>query len=123
MVEKSSLSRKIDSRLRSVRSCLEALPWYLERYGDGSETSGRSSGDQVALHYEWGDTFDRLSRAHAWYPDGEMGDEQAERHRENLALLAAQIPVIRQLGLVEPSGALAVGLVSTSPSQTRARPA
>ena len=106
MVEKSTLSRKIDVRLRSIREHLNALDWYAERYGSGPTGGAKPDADFDALHYEWGDTLDRFEGAHSWYLGGDMSDEQAARHRENLALLAAQIPVIRQLGLRLPSDAL-----------------
>jgi len=123
MVETSTLSRKIDSRLRSLKSHLDALPWYAERYGSGSAGGAEPDANLDALHYEWRDTLDRFEDAHAWYLAGEMSDAQAERHRGNLALLATQIPVIRQLGLGLPSEKLAATLDSTSPSPSQVRPA
>jgi hypothetical protein len=105
MVEKSTLSRKIDVRLRSIRDHLNALDWYGERFG--AVTSRDNGADWDALEAEWRDTLDRFEGAHAWYLAGDMSNEQAERHRGNLALLATHVPVIRQLGLRLPSEVLA----------------
>jgi hypothetical protein len=121
MVEKSTLSRKIDSRLRSLRTHLDALPWYAERYGSGPAAGAEPDATYDALHYEWRDTLDRFDGAHTWYLAGDMSDEQAERHRQNLALLATQLPLIRQLGLKMPGEALIVvpGVAGEKRAQAR----
>jgi hypothetical protein len=115
MVEQTTLSRKIDSRLRSLRRRLEALPWYVERYDPTAHLQVGSGADLDALHYEWRDTLDRLDGAHEWYLAGKMSGEQAERHRQNLALLAQHLPAIRQLGLQRPGEALCAPLDASSP--------
>ncbi len=106
MVEKSTLTRKIDARLRSMRGRIESLSLYAERYGASVNGSAAAGRDLDALHYERLDTLDRLDSAQEWFLAGDMNDEQAERHRRNLLLLAEQVPVIRQLGLKMPNRAL-----------------
>jgi hypothetical protein len=123
MVEKSALTAKIDSRLRSLRSRLEALPWYAERYGSAPIADEKRDANIDALLYEWHDTLDRFEGAHEWYLAGQMSAEQAHRHRANLALLANQTPVIRQLGLAMPGDDLLAAAKSQPPDPARARPA
>ena len=115
--------RRIDSRLRSLKGRLEALPWYAERFGSGPTGSATSDANLEALRYELGDTLDRFDGAHAWYLADEMSDEQAERHRQNLALLATRVPAIRQLGLRLPSGDLLAALGSVAAARAEAEPA
>ena len=121
MVEKASVARSIDVRLRSLLEQLEALPWYAERFG---EAAGPESGaDWDALEAEWRDGLDRFDRLHGWFLAGAMNAEQAERHRQNLALLAESVPLLRDLKIALPKGELARWLDENSPSRTLAEPA
>ena len=121
MVEKATLNRKIDIRLRSLRERLEALPWYAERF---VTPNGVDEGaDWLALEAEWRDGLDRFDGAHAWFLNGVLNAEQAERHRQNLALLAESVPLLRDLKIALPKGELARWLDENSPTRTLAEPA
>jgi hypothetical protein len=121
MVEKTTLTRKIDVRLRSLRERLEALPWYAERFG--SVTSRDNGADWLALEAEWRDGLDRFDRVHEWFLAGVLNAEQAERHRQNLALLAESTPLLRQLRIALPKGALARWLDDRPAKPSLAEPA
>lgn len=103
MVNKSALTRKIEVRLSWMRDHFQDLRWHAERYGSTVDGHAASSPDLEALRYEWQDVLDRLEGLHEWFLDGKLSPEQAAQHRQNLALLAAQLPAIRQLGLRMPS--------------------
>ena len=121
MVEKATLNRKIDVRLRSLRERLDALPWYAERF---CTATGLDQGaDWLALEAEWRDGLDRFDGAHEWFLTGMMSAEQAEKHRQNLTLLARSLPLLRQLKIALPKGALARWIDENRPAQTLAEPA
>jgi hypothetical protein len=121
MVEKATLNRKIDVRLRSLRKRLEALPWYAERF---CTATGLDQGaDWIALEAEWRDGLDRFDGAHEWYLSGMLDAEQADKHRQNLLLLAESVPFLRDLKIALPKGKLARWLDDNTPAQTLAEPA
>ena len=121
MVEKATLTRRIDVGLRSRRDELEALPWYAERF---CTASGLDQGaDWIALAAEWSDGLDRFDRLHGWFLDGEMNAEQAEKHRQNLTLLAESLPLLRQLEIALPKGQVARWIEENRPARTLAEPA
>lgn len=121
MVEKATLTRRIDVRLRSLHEQIEALPWYAERF---CTAAGLDQGaDWLALEAEWRDGLDRFDRVHAWFLAGELSAEQVEKHRRNLALLAESVPLLRQLEIALPKGELARWLDENTPARTLAEPA
>src|SRR6266496_3384801 len=105
MAEKTALARKIDVRLRSIRGQLEALGPHRARFGPLA--AGDHGPDWDALEVEWRDTLHRLEWMHERFVQGEVSPAQANQHRQNLALLKKQMPVLRQLALDLPSGSLA----------------
>jgi hypothetical protein len=121
MVEKATLARRIDVELRSRRDELEALPWYAERFCTAGELD--QGADWISLAAEWSDGLDRFDRLHGWFLSGEMNAEQAEQHRQNLALLATSLPLLLQLKIALPKGALARWLDENSPARKLAEPA
>lgn len=121
MVEKAPVARRIDVRLRSLHEHLEALSWYAERFGVAAGPECGSDWD--ALEAEWRDSLDRFDGAHMWFLAGEMNPEQAERHRQNLALLAESLPLIHQLKIKAPVGALAAWIDQNATHTTLAEPA
>jgi len=123
MVEKATLNRRIDVRLRSLKERLEALPWYAERFVTPNGLDQGQRADWLALEAEWRDGLDRFDRLHGWFLDGEMNAEQAERHRQNLTLLAASLPLIQALKIKAPVGALAAWIDEHAPPRTLAEPA
>lgn len=104
MVEKAALSRRVEARLRYLREDVEALTWHGQRFG--TMPAADRGADWIGLEAEWWDTIDRFESVHQWFLDGKLSPEQAAQHRQNLALLAAQLPAIRQLGLRMPSRTL-----------------
>jgi hypothetical protein len=121
MVENTTLTRKINVRLRSLREQVEALPWYGERFG--TVTTRDNGADWSALEAEWRDGLDRFDWLHERFVTGELSADQAEQHRRNLALLAEHIALLRQLRLALPKGPLALALDGNSRSRTLAEPA
>lgn len=121
MVEKASIARRIDVRLRALHEQLEALPWYLKRFGPAA--GPRNGADWDALEAEWRDGLDRFERLHGWFLAGELNAEQAEQHRQNLALLSASVPMLRQLNIALPRGEIARWLEENAPARTLAEPA
>ena|SRR5687768_5317679 len=121
MVEKTTLARKIDIGLRTRLDELEALPWYAERFC--TPTGLNQGADWITLEAEWRDGLDRFDRLHGWFLDGEMSAEQAERHRQALVLLAESVPLLHQLEIALPKGALARWIEENRPAQTLAEPA
>jgi hypothetical protein len=120
-MENATLARKIDVGLRSRLDELDALPWYVDRF---CITAGLDKGaDWIALAAEWCDGLDRFDRLHGWFLDGEMSAEQAEKHRQNLTLLAESIPLLCQLQIATPKGKLARWIDENRPSRTLAEPA
>jgi len=105
MVEKTPVARRIDVRLRSLHEQVEALPWYAERFVTPAGLVQEA--DWFALEAEWRDGLDRLDRLHGWFLDGELNAEQAEQHRQNLALLAEHVPLLHQLQIGLPKGTVA----------------
>ena len=108
MAEKTALTRKIDVRLRSIRGQLAALASHSAHFG--TAVPGDHGPEWDALEAEWRDTLDRLDSLHDQFVHGGLNQVQAEQHRHNLALLKMRLPVLLQLGLAMPSGALAVWL-------------
>src|SRR5436305_285784 len=104
MVENPTLSRKMDVRLRSLREHVQALPWYVERFGTVTDPTYET--EWLALEAEWRDTLDRFEWPHERFLAGDLSPEQAERHQRNLELLAASVPLIRRLGLKMPGSSL-----------------
>jgi hypothetical protein len=102
MVEKTTLTRRIDVRLRSLRERLEALPWYAERFCTATGLDQSQRADWIALEAEWRDGLDRFDWMHAWFLAGDLSAEQAEKHRQNLALLAESVPLLHQLKIALP---------------------
>jgi len=123
LVEKATLNRKIDVRLRSLRERLEALPWYAESLCTATGLDQARQADWLALEAEWRDGLDRFDGAHEWYLSGILSAEQAEKHRQNLALLAQSVPLLHQLKIALPKGAVAQWLDEHPPTRTLAEPA
>jgi hypothetical protein len=121
MVEKATLARRIDVGLRSRYAELDALPWYVEQFCTPNGLN--KSADWLGLAAEWSDGLDRFDRLHGWFLDGEMSAEQAEKHRQNLALLAESVPLLHRLQIALPKGAVAQWLDEHAPKRTLAEPA
>lgn len=105
MVEKASLSRKIDVRLRSLGERFEALAYYAGRFGPLARDD--RGADWYALEAEWQDTLHRLEWVHELHERGELTPRQAKQHRQNIRLLRSRLPLLTQLGLAVPGGAIA----------------
>ena len=123
MVEKATLTRKIDVRLRSLKERVEALPWYVERFCTPTGLDQSQRADWIALEAEWRDGLDRFDGAHEWFLTGMLDAEQAERHRQNLALLAESVPLLHRLQIALPKGKLARWLDENRPARSLAEPA
>lgn len=123
MVENAALNRKIDVRLRSLRDRLEALPWHAERFCTATGLDQSQRADRLALEAEWRDGLDRFDGAHGWFLAGMMNAEQAEKHRQNLVLLAERVPLLHQLQIALPKGDLARWIEENRPTRPLAEPA
>src|SRR6266498_3022545 len=108
MVEKTTLSRKIDVRLRSMRDHLDALPDYWKRFCVAADRA--SNVEFHAFEAEWRDTRDRFEWLHEQFEHGQLSPDQAVKHQQNLALLKKQMPVLIELDLAMPTGGLATYL-------------
>lgn len=108
MAEKTALTRKIDVRLRSIRGQLGALASHSAYFR--AVAPGDHGPEWDALEAEWRDTLHRLDSVHGQFVHGELSQVQAEQHRHNLALLKTRLPMLLQLGLALPSGAVAAWL-------------
>lgn len=111
MVEETTLSRKIDVRLRTVRGRLDALPLHGEA-GEGD----------AALDAEWHDALDRFDWLHERFVRGELSADQSARHRRNLDLLAERLSLLERLRLAVPRGALATWLAEHPTAGSLAEP-
>lgn len=112
MVDETTLSRKIDARLGTLASRLDALPIH-----DGTGT------DLAAVEAEWRDALDRFDWMHERFTHGELTPDQAARHRHNLSLLAERLPMLHRLGLATPGGDLAAWLEAHPAPRSLAEPA
>ena len=121
MVEKTPVARRIDVRLRSLHEQIEAFSWYAERFV--TPVGLVQEGDWFALEAEWRDGRDRFERLHQWFLNGELSAEQAEKHRQNLALLAESVPLLRQLQIALPRGEVARWIETNSRPPALAEPA
>ena len=90
MIDESLWTRKIDVRLRNIRTDLAALNWYATRYPAGAGGDVEADPNFDAFRYEWRDTLDRFEGAHKWFLASRMSEQQVEQHQTNLRCLLSR---------------------------------
>jgi hypothetical protein len=118
MAKTYALKDRIDAGLRSMPRRLQELPFYEQRFNEAPDSETRV--ERSALEAEWLDGLHRFESLHEHFVHGEMNPEQAQKHRQNLALLKMYLPILVKLGLAIPSGALAAWLDSSEAAEAMA---